>query len=1040
MDIDTTPPASHHDGRPSMQLDIPSSDDVMMEVEPDFSLTSAPLNSNVEVNHASSGVLANTMQIRSVAGLSALVHSSASRPGLEVGSPALRSLPVPPVVLISGSDVPAWPKFKLDQLFVEWLARQESRQWLEGLLEDARCGKDPELLVAEQSSRVSRVDRAVSPGPARSSSATPQAPPSASPQQAPGSPVSRLFNNHIPFGDSDSSPLSPPGAPGSGVSPSKPSLSVSIAADFDLGRSGTGSLTGGSPTTLRDILPIPASKASPNQHVSSGLTSNIVYPSGKDGNPGSRDQSHLHSGSRASAARSEGNAGLEQVPDSKVLDRVADGIAGMSAAVDGVTGSTSAMKVDQSATGDVIQQGRHRPSHGARGAVESAGKRDSTAPFVLHSAIGQKTSSTGAEEPYHSRIALGSVGLATGNVVLVNDIAEGRKEELSRSSPIGEGSEVQMPVLKQQALKGSADSMITDSGTEASTEGGSVRLAGAMLPPRVKMSVGHNSEMQGRAAKPKIRTTLPRFYFPCGKDADSRERREREGIKEFFKVQRVQKNVEGVNRTDIAELVVEVIGLPSYFATLVFSAIQDLCPLPSTETARAVGEGLGRATASGSSDRRDRESTMRDVAHAGDASHGSADTRRATSAEIAGPTISDATMGEIASTPTEEKRANGYRAMSHQSSEVANQVVGVRDIPPSHGSAGSELVTEDQFLAYYNAFCAGSSKEGRLFSALRDPQSNRTYLIPGDFKPLMHALLRCHQGLVFLHATPEFQQRYSETVIERIYFGCTRQHNGRLMLNDIRRSKLLDTLMLVDEEDDINRERKYFSYEHFYVLYCRFWELDANHDLQIDREDLMRYGSHSLTYRIVDRIFGGYARPLDCPENPGFMSYTDFIWFCLSEEDKTSDTAIDYWFRCVDMDGDGLITMYDMEFFYKEQLHRMECFGHEPVQIRDILCQLLDMIKPNMQPPVIRRRDLKRCRLAGNFFNVLFNLNKFFAIEARDPLQIRQEHATPELTDWDRFAAIEYLRLSSEEEGEEDESWEDVSDAANPLMAGEAPF
>ncbi|PXF47040.1 Serine/threonine protein phosphatase 2A regulatory subunit B''alpha [Gracilariopsis chorda] len=298
----------------------------------------------------------------------------------------------------------------------------------------------------------------------------------------------------------------------------------------------------------------------------------------------------------------------------------------------------------------------------------------------------------------------------------------------------------------------------------------------------------------------------------------------------------------------------------------------------------------------------------------------------------------------------------------------------------------------------------------------------------------------CHQGLAFLHATPEFQQRYSETVIERIYFGCTRQHNGRLTLQDVKRSRLLRTLLVVDEEEDINRERQFFSYEHFYVLYCRFWELDSNHDLQIDREDLMRYGSHSLTSRIVERIFGGYARPLDSPENPGFMSYTDFIWFCLSEEDKTSDTAIDYWFRCVDRDGDGLITMYDMEFFYKEQLHRMECFGHEPVQIKDILCQLLDMIKPNVKPPVIRRKDLKRCRLAGNFFNVLFNLNKFFAIEARDPLQIRQEHATPELTDWDRFAALEYLRLSAEEEEGEEESWEEVGDAANPLMAGEAPF
>jgi len=29
----------------------------------------------------------------------------------------------------------------------------------------------------------------------------------------------------------------------------------------------------------------------------------------------------------------------------------------------------------------------------------------------------------------------------------------------------------------------------------------------------------------------------------------------------------------------------------------------------------------------------------------------------------------------------------------------------------------------------------------------------------------------------------------------------------------------------------------------------------------------------------------------------GKMSYEDFVWFIMSEEDKTSDTALEYWFR-----------------------------------------------------------------------------------------------------------------------------------------------
>jgi hypothetical protein len=52
------------------------------------------------------------------------------------------------------------------------------------------------------------------------------------------------------------------------------------------------------------------------------------------------------------------------------------------------------------------------------------------------------------------------------------------------------------------------------------------------------------------------------------------------------------------------------------------------------------------------------------------------------------------------------------------------------------------------------------------------------------------------------------------------------------------------------------------SYEHFYVVYCKFWELDSDHDFSLDKNDLARYNNCALTYQIVERIFaevGGKA-------------------------------------------------------------------------------------------------------------------------------------------------------------------------------------
>ena len=93
--------------------------------------------------------------------------------------------------------------------------------------------------------------------------------------------------------------------------------------------------------------------------------------------------------------------------------------------------------------------------------------------------------------------------------------------------------------------------------------------------------------------------------------------------------------------------------------------------------------------------------------------------------------------------------------------------------------------------------------------------------------------------------------------------------------------------------------------------WLQFWELDIDHDFMIDREDLLRYGNHGLTYRIVDRIFSGAPRPLTCT-TPGKMGYEDFVYFILSEEDKTTDASLAYWHHCIDLDADGVINVHDM--------------------------------------------------------------------------------------------------------------------------------
>ena len=89
----------------------------------------------------------------------------------------------------------------------------------------------------------------------------------------------------------------------------------------------------------------------------------------------------------------------------------------------------------------------------------------------------------------------------------------------------------------------------------------------------------------------------------------------------------------------------------------------------------------------------------------------------------------------------------------------------------------------------------------------------------------------------------------------RIFYSLDQNDDGRITFRDFKNSNLFEILTEVDREDDINKIRQYFSYEHFYVLYCRFSELDSDHDFIIDKEDFSRYEGHALSRKAVDRIF-----------------------------------------------------------------------------------------------------------------------------------------------------------------------------------------
>lgn len=109
-----------------------------------------------------------------------------------------------------------------------------------------------------------------------------------------------------------------------------------------------------------------------------------------------------------------------------------------------------------------------------------------------------------------------------------------------------------------------------------------------------------------------------------------------------------------------------------------------------------------------------------------------------------------------------------------------------------------------------------------------------------------------------------------------MFYKLDMTNRGCITQRSLRRSNLIAAFQHVDMEEDINLVNEYFSYEHFYVLYCKFWELDADHDFLLSRDDLDAVGNHSLTKPILDRVFAQAGRTFECTE-PGKMGYEDFV-------------------------------------------------------------------------------------------------------------------------------------------------------------------
>uniref|UniRef100_A0AC35FXG9 PP2A regulatory subunit B'' EF-hand domain-containing protein n=1 Tax=Panagrolaimus sp. PS1159 TaxID=55785 RepID=A0AC35FXG9_9BILA len=282
-------------------------------------------------------------------------------------------------------------------------------------------------------------------------------------------------------------------------------------------------------------------------------------------------------------------------------------------------------------------------------------------------------------------------------------------------------------------------------------------------------------------------------------------------------------------------------------------------------------------------------------------------------------------------------------------------------------------VTFNQFVTFWNELIQKNHDEASRFiftlAVAKTGLPGRQYLEKEDFHSILYDLISTYPGLNFLIDSPLFHARYVEAVIVRIFWNVNRSWSGRITAHELRKSNFLQTMHLLEEIDDINKITDYFSYEHFYVIYCKFWEIDFDHDMIISREDMKNHCDGALTNMIIDRIFS------------------------------------------------NAVNRYPLT---KKQPIASSSTRRGPVQFSNVVNQLYDLVSPE-DPKTITLRDLKRCGLAHRFFNTFVNYLKYLEQESADGEGATiKMNGDKELSDWEKFCAVEYEILFTEDEENHD--------------------
>jgi len=237
----------------------------------------------------------------------------------------------------------------------------------------------------------------------------------------------------------------------------------------------------------------------------------------------------------------------------------------------------------------------------------------------------------------------------------------------------------------------------------------------------------------------------------------------------------------------------------------------------------------------------------------------------------------------------------------------------------------------------------------------------------------------------------KFHAFYVFTAVRRFMFFLDPKRRGRISIERLASSSISGELHEMAEvrAENVRAARKsWFLPDNAKRVYSDYLELDEDHNGMLSRAELLNFrgkgGEARLTKCFVERV---YAEIITYRTNEktgeGEMDFKTYLDLVLAFENLSTDAALNYFWRLLDVRKLGYVDIFAINYFFREIAESIREEGYDAPDARDVVDEIFDMVKP-ADGARITFEDLRVSKQAHTVISMLVDVTGFLNYDNRE--------------------------------------------------------